>query len=172
MAHPLNDHPRLTLQQAILLEPDVPVPTVAIDRIGSPFGVNGPLTGGPGGPNGIGNGCCDSVGNGHGGPGFGSPNGVPNAAFSKPTTLPKLITKVEPEYSEEARKAKVQGMVTISAEIDEHGNVRKMRILQPLGLGLDERAMEAVTRWRFHPALAGNKPVACGVTIEVNFRLL
>jgi TonB family protein len=83
-----------------------------------------------------------------------------------------LIYKIEPEYSEEARKAKVQGVVVIAAEIDDGGRTRNIRVTRPLGLGLDEQAIAAAALWRFRPATADGQPVASTVTIEVNFRLL
>ncbi len=80
--------------------------------------------------------------------------------------------KVEPEFSEEARKAKHQGVVVLSIEVDARGNVRNVRVQQSLGLGLDEKAIEAVSRWRFRPGLFDGKPVATEATVQVNFQLL
>jgi TonB family protein len=79
---------------------------------------------------------------------------------------------VEPEYSDEARKAKFQGTVLIDIVVDEKGNPRDFRIVRPLGLGLDEKAIEAVQKWRFRPGVKDGKPVPVFARIEVNFRLL
>ena len=65
--------------------------------------------------------------------------------------------KVEPEFSEEARKAKYQGVVVLSIEVDANGNVRNVRVQRGLGLGLDEKAIDAVSRWRFRPGLFDGK---------------
>jgi TonB family protein len=85
---------------------------------------------------------------------------------------PQLLFKVEPEYSEEARKAKFQGTVVLYVVVDEKGMPRDLKVVRPLGLGLDEKAIEAVTKWRFKPGYKDGRPVAVAATIEVNFRLL
>ena len=168
----LNDRPKLAVEQAVLVAPDIDLPPVTIERIGSPFGVDGPLSGGRGGPLGIGDGGCCGVGDGKG-PGVGGSK-PPSMRVVQPRrfSLPVLIYKVEPEYSEPARKARVQGIVLLQAEIDTDGHCRNLRVARPLGLGLDEQAIEAAGKWRFRPAMADGKPVDYAVTIEVNFRLL
>ena len=85
---------------------------------------------------------------------------------------PQLILKVEPEYSEEARKAKFQGTVVLMVVVDEKGNPRDLKVIRPLGLGLDQKAIEAVEKWKFRPGMKDGKAVAVQATIEVNFRLL
>jgi TonB family protein len=87
-------------------------------------------------------------------------------------TAPVLVFKVEPEYSEEARKAKYQGTVTLYVEVDPAGRASHIRVLQGLGLGLDEKAIEAVKRWVFSPGRKDGRPVTVAATIQVNFRLL
>jgi len=87
------------------------------------------------------------------------------------TTAPRLIRKVEPEYTEEARRAKYQGTVTLSAVINAEGLAENLRVVHSLGLGLDEKAIEAVKQWKFEPGTKEGKPVASMSTIEVNFRL-
>jgi TonB family protein len=84
---------------------------------------------------------------------------------------PVLFHKQDPEYSEAARAARLQGSVVLSAVIDAEGNAREMHIVKSLGLGLDEKAIDAVINWRFHPATKAYVPVAVETTIEVNFRL-
>ncbi len=151
---------------------DQPVPDLGLDAIGDPFGVEGPLSGGRGGPGGIGDGGCCGIGDANG-PGLqGSLPPPPAPPKTRQVTRPVLIYKVEPEYSEEARKAKYQGVVVLAAEVDPAGNTRKLRVVRSLGLGLDEKAMAAAILWRFRPALDGGRPVPYTVTIEVNFRLL
>jgi TonB family protein len=127
------------------------------------------------GINGIGNGKGGGVGNGSGdgfgdGSGGGSGGGVYRAGGE--VSSPVLISKVEPEYSEEARKAKYSGVVRLSVIIDEHGIPQDIRVTGPLGLGLDEKAIEAVQRWRFRPGVRNGKPVKVKASIEVSFRLL
>lgn len=87
-------------------------------------------------------------------------------------SAPVLLHKVEPQYTEEAKDAKLEGTLLMAVEIDEEGIVRYMKVLRPLGLGLTEKAIEAVGQWRFKPGLKGGKPVRVQANIEINFRLL
>ena len=87
-------------------------------------------------------------------------------------TAPALTYKVEPEYSEEARNAHLQGVVVLYVEVDEEGKAINPRVVRSLGLGLDEKAIEAVGKWKFRPGYKDGKPVRVAATIEVNFRLM
>jgi protein TonB len=57
-------------------------------------------------------------------------------------------------------------------EVEPNGRAQNMRVIQSLGLGLDEKAMEAVKKWRFRPGNKNGKPVTVVATVEVSFRLL
>ena len=116
---------------------------------------------------GIGNGNGNGVGNGSGG---GSGGGVYRPGGG--VTNPKPIYRPEPQYSEEARKAKWQGSVLLSLVVDENGKPVQIKVIRPLGLGLDEKAIEAVSQWKFEPGKKDGKPVAVAAQIEVTFRLL
>jgi TonB family protein len=85
---------------------------------------------------------------------------------------PTLLYRREPEYTEEARKAKLQGTVLLSVVVGEDGQARDIRVSRPLGLGLDESAVAAVSQWKFSPGTMAGMPVAVATSIEVNFRLL
>ena len=85
---------------------------------------------------------------------------------------PQLLSKVEPHYSEEARKAKYSGSVLLRFEIDTQGRPMNPQVLRPLGLGLDEEAIKALMQWRFQPAQKNGKPVAVKAQAEIFFRLL
>lgn len=85
---------------------------------------------------------------------------------------PSLIQKVEPHYSEEARTARLTGTVVLFVEVHVDGKAHNVQVVQPLGLGLDDRAVEAVSQWRFRPGTRNGKPVPVAATIEVNWRLL
>ena len=87
------------------------------------------------------------------------------------TTAPRLIYKVEPEYTEEARKARYQGAVLVYVKVTPEGRATDMRVLRSLGLGLDEKALECVAKWRFEPGTKDGRPVTVEAQIEVNFRL-
>lgn len=82
-----------------------------------------------------------------------------------------MIYDPDPQYSEEARKAKYQGTVVLWAVIGPDGRPRELRASRSLGMGLDEKAIEAVKLWRFEPAMKDGRPVAVQINIEVNFRL-
>jgi TonB family protein len=87
-------------------------------------------------------------------------------------SAPSVLYKVDPEYSEEARKAKYSGTVLISVVVDANGKAQNIKVVRSLGLGLDEKAMEAVAKWKFKPGMKNGQPVSVQATIEVNFRLL
>ena len=86
-------------------------------------------------------------------------------------TAPTLVHKVEPEYSEEARKAKFSGTVVLSVEVGPDGLAHNIQVLRSIGMGLDEKAVEAVQKWTFLPGKKDGVPVTVQATIEVNFRL-
>jgi TonB family protein len=86
-------------------------------------------------------------------------------------TAPKPIFKAEPQYTEQARDAKLHGGVLLSLEIDKEGVPRNVQVLRSLGLGLDENAVSAVEKWRFEPGRKDGKPVRVMANIEMNFRL-
>jgi TonB family protein len=98
--------------------------------------------------------------------------GAPNLSGEPGVTPPQLIYKKEPEYSEEARKAKYQGTALLLVDVDASGHVTGTKVIRSLGLGLDEKAVEAVRQWRFRPGMKDGKPVAVQAEVEVNFRLL
>ena len=89
----------------------------------------------------------------------------------KGVTVPVVLHKVEPQYSPEARDAKLEGMVVVSAEIWPDGLVHNARITKGLGMGLNEKALEALRQWKFKPGAKDGKPVKVQASIEINFRL-
>lgn len=84
---------------------------------------------------------------------------------------PAVISRTEPEFTEAARRARREGTVTLYVEIGRDGRAHHVRVIRGLGLGLNEKAMEAVRKWRFLPEMHDGVPVATPATIEVNFRL-
>jgi TonB family protein len=109
-----------------------------------------------------------------GGPQFSAQPGASQAAYTVGggVTPPVLLSKVEPEYTEMARKAKLAGAVVLYVEVGPDGRATNIRIQRPLGMGLDEKAIEAVQQWRFRPGMKDGRPVTVGATLEVNFRTL
>jgi len=87
-------------------------------------------------------------------------------------SAPRVASKREPQYSEEARIGRLEGTVTLSLVVGENGTPKNIRVLKPLGLGLDEKAIEAISVWQFTPGQKEGNPVPVMATIEVNFRLL
>lgn len=87
-------------------------------------------------------------------------------------TTPKLLSKIEPQYTKKARQARYQGTVLLKVVVGTNGRVEKAEVNAPLGLGLDEKAIEAIQQWKFQPGEKGGSPVAVTANIEVTFHLL
>jgi TonB family protein len=169
------DNPKLVMDPTLIIQPDANIPKVNMDQLGDPLAKSGLASNGFGSGGGMGSGRNGGVGPGSGpgfGPGSGGNMGGGAYRIGGGVSPPTILYKVEPEYSEEARKAKFQGTVLLFVVVDEKGNPRDIKILRPLGLGLDQKAVEAVEKWRFSPGKKDGKPVAVQAQIEVNFRLL
>ncbi|MBV9146248.1 MAG: energy transducer TonB, partial [Acidobacteria bacterium] len=167
-----NPEPKLAVEQTVMVPPQVKLNQQG--QIGSLTSVLNVPSNGTGYGAGVGEGCCGGLGAGNGrgiGPGEGAGIGGGIFQVGGGVSPPKLKYKVDPDFSEEARKAKHQGTVLLSIIIGPDGKVRDPHVVQSLGLGLDEKAMEAVRTWLFEPAMKDGRPVAVAVQIEVNFRL-
>jgi TonB family protein len=170
-----NPNPKLVMEPTIVVQPDAPLPQITANNYGLPTGIPGPPSNGPGSGGGIGTGKGGGVGSGSGvgyGPGSGAGTGGGVYRIGGGVSAPVPIFKPEPEYSEEARKAKFQGAVLLAIVILPDGTTSNIRVVRPLGLGLDEKAIEAVQKWRFRPSMKDGKAVAVSANVEVNFRLL
>jgi TonB family protein len=88
-----------------------------------------------------------------------------------PVLAPRPIYTPEPEFSEQARRAKFQGIVVLQIVVNKKGDVVRVRLVRALGMGLDQNAMEGVERWRFAPAMRNGQPVPVAINIEVAFNL-
>lgn len=162
-----NDNPKLVVEQALLNAPEI---NISANQTGDPMGVGRWPSNGSGGPFGIGDGKGGDIGPGDGrGPGGQGGSDKPKIRLSR---QPQVIYKVEPEYSEEARKVHFQGTVVLGIDVDTNGVPANIHVVRSLGLGLDERAIEAVAKWRFRPALSGDRPVSAPALVEVSFHLL
>jgi TonB family protein len=84
---------------------------------------------------------------------------------------PVLLSRVDPEYSEEAKQAKFEGTVFLQLVVGLDGHARDVRVVKGVGLGLDEKAIECVRRWTFKPVIKDGRPVQVGATVNVDFRL-
>jgi TonB family protein len=89
----------------------------------------------------------------------------------KGVKLPVVLSDADAEFTDEARKAKFQGTCQVSLIIDPYGMPRQLRVVHPLGMGLDQKAMEAIRQFRFKAAMKNGEPAAMKIAIEVNFRL-
>ena len=85
-------------------------------------------------------------------------------------TPPEVVKKKNPKYTREARDAELEGLVMVEVDIGPDGRVHDARVLRPLGMGLDERAVDAVKKWKFKPAMKDGHPGWVQVTVEVLFR--
>ncbi len=177
MATLRNLNPKLPAEPTLLGPPELRVPSPAMSNYGDPLAKLITGSGGPGGGGGIGTGCCGGIGSGEGGGlGPGSGGGTGGGAYRPGTSgvgYPSCAYCPNPQYSEEARKAKYQGTVVLHVIITPDGRATNIEAIKGPGLGLEEKAIEAVRTWRFNPAIGPNgKPVAVALNIEVTFRLL
>ncbi len=117
---------------------------------------------------GIGSGSGGGVGSGHGGPGVGP--GIFHVGDG--VSAPRAIYTPEPEFSEEARKAKYQGVVVVTIIVGTDGHVHNPRVVRSLGMGLDEKAIEGVKTWKFDPSKKDGRAVAVEMNVEVAFNLV
>ena len=127
-----NPNPKLTMEPSIIAPPDINLPNVNMAQYGDPLAKIGPPSNGPGSGGGIGSGSGGGVGSGKGGgfgPGEGGGFGGGVFRVGGGVTAPALLYKVEPEYSEEARKAKYQGTVVLYVEVDPSGKATNIRVL-------------------------------------------
>jgi protein TonB len=122
----------------------------------------------------MGNGNGTGIGSGSGsglGPGSGGNYGGGVRRIGGGVSAPVVIYQVDPEFSEEARKAKFMGVVTVNLIVNAQGMPQNVRVLRGVGMGLDEKAVEAVRQYKFKPAMEGGKPVPVELNIEVNFQI-
>jgi protein TonB len=122
----------------------------------------------------MGNGSGTGLGSGNGsglGPGSGGNTGGGPRHIGGGVSAPVLIYSVEPEFSEEARKAKVAGNVLVNLWVDTQGNPSHVHVIRGVGMGLDEKALEAVRQYKFKPAMENGKPVLVELNVEVNFQI-
>jgi periplasmic protein TonB len=164
---PVN--PKLAITPTLLGNPDLKVPNITAQNYGDPLSkiLDGDS---------LGNGTGNGIGNGNGaglgpGQGYNTGGGYPNAGTGGYGS-PACLYCPQPQFSDEAVKAKYQGTVLLVAIITADGRATDIRVAKGLGLGLDEKAVEAVRTWRFRPALGPDgKPSSVRQTIEVTFHL-
>jgi len=163
-APPLEE-PKIHIAPTIEVQKDLKMAS-SIPQIGV---ANSPLVGMS-----MGNGRGTGLGSGNGsglGPGSGGNTGGGPRRIGGGVSAPVLIFSVEPEFSEEARKAKVAGNVLVNLYVGTNGNPSHVRVIRGVGMGLDEKAVEAVRQYKFKPAMENGKPVLVELNVEVNFQI-
>jgi protein TonB len=168
--------PRLSQTQDVQLpvppavfDPKAPVNVPVVTNLGLPWMRNDTDSAGPGKGHGIGSGDGNGMGDDNG---DGEGEGDDSGRYANVLSPAACRYCPEPPYTEEARKAKLQGHITAEVLVGTDGRAQKIHMVRGLGLGLDEQTMESIRGWRFAPALdAHHKPVAVWVTIETSFRL-
>ena len=157
--------PKIKIEPTVEVQKDVKMAT-NLPNFGVP---NSPLVGmsmGNGSGTGLGAGNGSGIGPGSGGNIGGGPRRIGGGV-----SAPILIFSVEPEFSEEARKAKVAGNVLVNLWVDTNGNPSHVHVIRGVGMGLDEKAVEAVKQYKFKPAMENGKPVLVELNVEVNFQI-
>jgi TonB family protein len=170
-----NDHPKLAVEPAVVMPPQIKLAS-NMPSIGNPMAAmpSGPPSNGTGSGGGIGSGSGGGVGSGAGpgvGPGHGGGIGGGVFRVGGGVSAPRALDTPDPEYSEEARKAKYQGTCVLWLIVGPDGKPRDIKVARALGMGLDQKAIEAVRNWKFEPAMKDGRPVAVQINVEVNFRL-
>jgi periplasmic protein TonB len=169
-----NEHPKLVAEPTVIVPPQIKLAS-NMPNLGDPMSsIPAPPSNGTGYGGGIGSGSGGGVGSGEGpGVGPGKGGGIGGGVFrvGGGVSAPRIVSDPEPEYSEEARKAKYQGVCVLWLVVGPDGRPRDIKVARSLGLGLDEKAIEAVKNWKFEPAMKDGKPVAVQINVEVNFHL-
>jgi TonB family protein len=172
-----NLKPRLTAEPTVVAPPQLKLAENHMPNLGvanAPVMPSAPPSNGTGSGGGIGSGSGGGVGVGHGpGVGAGSGGGMGGGVYKVGggITAPQAIATPDPEYTEEARRAKTQGTCILWLVVDSTGKPRDIKVVRGLGYGLDGKALEAVRQWRFQPSLKDGKPVDVQISVEVAFHL-
>lgn len=165
-----NEQPKIAVQPTIVADLHIPVSP----QIGDPLSKLVAPSNGTGVRSGVGSGSGGGLGSGDGrglGPGSGANFGGGVFRVGNGVSPPRAIYQPDPDYSDEARKAKYQGVVVLSITVGADGRVYNPTVARSLGLGLDEKAKEKVLTWKFEPATKDGKPVPVLVSVEVSFNL-
>jgi len=158
--------PRLAVEPTVVVQQDLKMAENKMPDMGSPASTLKGFS--------LGNGRGGGVGSGDGngfGPGSGANEGGGVMQVGGGVSAPEVIFQVDPEFSEEARKAKFSGDLYVSVIVDEQGRPTHVRVVRAIGMGLDEKAIEAVKQYKFKPAMLHGKPVKVAVDVNVRFQI-
>jgi TonB family protein len=170
-----NLNPKLAVEPTIMVPPEIKIAqNENMPNFGDPKSSAVIPSNGTGGGGGIGSGEGGGVGSGNGrglGPGEGMGTGGGTFRPGHGVSPPRPIYSPDPEFSEEARKAKYQGTCTLMIVVAADGKPINIRVVNSLGMGLDEKAIETVKTWRFEPGQKDGHPVNVEMAVEVDFHL-
>ena len=169
-----NPNPKLPVEPTVIVPPDIKMAMNNMPDLGDPKSSAIIPSNGPGANGGIGTGSDGGVGPGHGrgvGPGNEAGTGGDTFRMGKGVIQPRVIYQTDPEFSEEARKAKYQGHCVLGLVVDANGHPTNIRVLTALGMGLDEKAIESIKNWKFEPGKKNGHDVAVEIAVEVDFHL-
>jgi protein TonB len=164
---PPLEQPKISVEPTVVMQKDLKMANSTLPNLGMP---NSPIVG----TGSLGNGNGTGIGSGNGagvGAGSGGNTGGGAMRIGGGVSAPIPISMPDPEFSEEARKAKVAGNVLVYLWVDQNGNPTHVRVIRGIGMGLDEKAMEAVRQYKFKPARKDGKPVTVEMNVEVNFQI-
>ena len=164
---PPLEQPKIKIDPTVVVQTDLKMAHSNVPTLGMP---NSPLVGVAGMGGGKGTGFGSGSGNGLG-PGTGGNYGGGLRKIGGGVSRPEVLYQPEPEFSEEARKAKVAGNVLVGLIIDANGHPQSVHVLRGIGLGLDEKAVEAVQKYKFKPAMENGHAVPVQMQVEVNFQI-
>jgi TonB family protein len=168
------NHPKIPAPPTVIMQP-MKIPDTNLPNLGVPQSPQVKLaSNGTGGGAGIGSGKATGVGSGNGagvGPGSGANHGGGVYSVGNGVSAPVPIYEVDPEFSDEARRAKYQGVVALQIVVDTKGLPENIQVVRHLGMGLDQKAIEAVKQYRFKPAMYHGHPVPVSIIVEVDFHL-
>jgi periplasmic protein TonB len=171
-----NEQPKLTAEPTVVAPPTVQFAS-KMPNLGDPAAPARPtaaFTNGTGSGGGIGSGSGGGVGKGTGpGVGEGHGGGIGGGVFrvGGGVLAPRPLSTPDPQYTDQARKAKVEGTCVLGMIVGPDGKPHDIRVQRGIGMGLDQKAIEAVQQWRFDPATKDGHPVAVQISVEVSFKL-
>jgi protein TonB len=157
---------KLAVEPSVVVQKDLKMADNKMPDLGMPNSTLHGASMGSGTGSGLGSGSGNGIGPGSGGNTGGGPMHI-GGSIRPPTVL----FSVDPEFSEEARKAKFSGNVQVYLWVDEQGNPSHVKVIRGVGMGLDEKAVEAVRQYKFKPAMQNGKPVKVDLYIDVNFQI-
>lgn len=167
------DHPKLAAAPTVVMPQRVNIPDNKMPNFGDTQSPQVALASqGGGSGSGFGQGAGGGIGSGRGaGVGRGSVGGYGGGVMSVGggVIAPQVVHSVEPEFSDAARQTKYQGVVSIRLIVDTQGNPENIQVVHHLGMGLDEKAIEAVRQYKFRPAMYQGHPVPVQIVIDVEF---